>query len=72
MWMFFLLALIIGAIIQNILAPQISMSIMFVSFIFIGVAVPVLWMMRAGAKNRQQKGLGGRQHGRNESDKPKR
>jgi hypothetical protein len=56
MWMFFLLALIIGAIIQNMLAPQIFMSIMFVSFIFIGIAVPVLWMMRAGAKIGNKRG----------------
>jgi len=54
--MFFLLALIIGAMVQAALAPQISMSIMFVSFIFIGVAVPVLWMMRAGAKIGSKRG----------------
>lgn len=56
MWMFFLLALIIGAIAQHMLAPQVSMSIMFVSFILIGIVAPFLWAGRQSEKRHKSKG----------------
>jgi len=52
MWIFFLLALIIVAIAQVALAPQISASVMVVGFMILGVLLAVLYGKRRNEQGR--------------------
>ena len=52
MWIFFLLALIIAAMAQAALAPQITVSVMVVSFMILGVLLAVLYGKRRNEQGR--------------------